>query len=467
MGRSADDGAFRADACRPRASGRYRVYVDLCDVVVRSSDGRALSRPLAPAARRNGDRCGSRRHRPAAARRSRARAGTARLERNRPRVCAGCLPPSVVRSPGIANAGSGGGDLRRRDAELYGPRRACESPRALPARTRRRAGHARGAGARARCRDDDGIVGGPEGGRCICAAGPGLCVGALARDPGRQPAGDRAGGRGGAHGAGCAGRCAADCGPASGCVALERVAFDAAACRRPDAAPPCLCDLHVGLDGTAEGGDGRARKRGESVACAGRGDLPRASERTAREPERIDRVRFAGQAVGAVAVGADAGGGAGAGAFRREASARCDRARPDRRLRLHAVATGVDRGGARAGGRSLSASDAGGGRGDRRRDVVGVGERIEPDVLQRVWSDGMHGGCDARADHGGACAAHRRAAGERAGLCVERAVEPGAGGRARGALHRRGGRCTRVLEPAGADAGAVHRRSVRGGRAAV
>ncbi|KGD59685.1 AMP-binding enzyme family protein [Burkholderia pseudomallei] len=108
-----------------------------------------------------------------------------------------------------------------------------------------------------------------------------------------------------------------------------------------------------------------------------------------------------------------------------------------------------------------------GGRGDRRRDVVGVGERIEPDVLQRVWSDGMHGGCDARADHGGACAAHRRAAGERAGLCVERAVEPGAGGRARGALHRRGGCCTRVLEPAGADAGAVHRRSVRGGWAAV
>ncbi|CAJ5380223.1 Uncharacterised protein [Burkholderia pseudomallei] len=232
MGRSADDGAFRADACRPRASGRYRVYVDLCDVVVRSSDGRALSRPLAPAARRNGDRCGSRRHRPAAARRSRARAGTARLERNRPRVCAGCLPPSVVRSPGIANAGSGGGDLRRRDAELYGPRRACESPRALPARTRRRAGHARGAGARARRRDDDGIVGDPEGGRRICAAGPGLCIGALARDPGRQPAGDRGGGRGGAHGAGCAGRCAADCGPARGCVALERVAFDAAACRR-------------------------------------------------------------------------------------------------------------------------------------------------------------------------------------------------------------------------------------------
>ncbi|WP_425524987.1 AMP-binding protein [Burkholderia pseudomallei] len=34
------------------------------------------------------------------------------------------------------------------------------------------------------------------------------------------------------------------------------------------------------------------------MACAGRGDLPHAPERAAREPERIDRVRFAGQADG-------------------------------------------------------------------------------------------------------------------------------------------------------------------------
>ncbi|WP_280623210.1 AMP-binding protein [Burkholderia pseudomallei] len=76
--------------------------------------------------------------------------------------------------------------------------------------------------------------------------------------------------------------------------------------------------------------------------------------------ERIDRVRFAGQAVGAVAVR----GGRWWWCRSRCASTGgvcCDAIGRDRIdvFDCTRVATGVDRGGARAGGRRLSASDAG------------------------------------------------------------------------------------------------------------
>ncbi|WP_376748434.1 AMP-binding protein [Burkholderia pseudomallei] len=106
-----------------------------------------------------------------------------------------------------------------------------------------------------------------------------------------------------------------------------------------------------------------------------------------------------------------------------------------------------------------------------RRDVVGVGEQASSRTYYNVYGPTE---CTvdayARADHGErACAAHRAAAGERTRAYVlNERLSPapvGVRGGARTSAGRVGG--TRVFEPAGADAGAVHRRSVRGGWAAV
>ncbi|KGV48035.1 putative amino acid adenylation [Burkholderia pseudomallei MSHR4012] len=93
-------------------------------------------------------------------------------------------------------------------------------------------------------------------------------------------------------------------------------------------------------------------------------------------------------------------------------------------------------------------------------------------VGEHVWNHRDDGARDVLCAasgrrHAFGCESDRRADSGFATVRAGRSSRAGADGRDGRAVCGRGGRCTRVLEPAGADAGAVHRRSVRGGWAAV
>ncbi|CAJ3351306.1 Uncharacterised protein [Burkholderia pseudomallei] len=93
-------------------------------------------------------------------------------------------------------------------------------------------------------------------------------------------------------------------------------------------------------------------------------------------------------------------------------------------------------------------------------------------VGEHVWNHRDDGARDVLCAasgrrHAFGCESDRRADSGFAAVRAGRSSRAGADGRDGRAVCGRGGCRTRVLEPAGADAGAVHRRSVRGGRAAV
>ncbi|CPH82106.1 non-ribosomal peptide synthetase [Burkholderia pseudomallei] len=93
-------------------------------------------------------------------------------------------------------------------------------------------------------------------------------------------------------------------------------------------------------------------------------------------------------------------------------------------------------------------------------------------VGEHVWNHRDDGARDVLCAasgrrHAFGCESDRRADSGFAAVRAGRSSRAGADGRDGRAVCGRGGCRTRVLEPAGADAGAVHRRSVRGGWAAV
>ncbi|EES21572.1 siderophore non-ribosomal peptide synthetase [Burkholderia pseudomallei 1106b] len=93
-------------------------------------------------------------------------------------------------------------------------------------------------------------------------------------------------------------------------------------------------------------------------------------------------------------------------------------------------------------------------------------------VGEHVWNHRDDGARDVLCAasgrrHAFGCESDRRADSGFAAIRAGRSSRAGADGRDGRAVCGRGGCRTRVLEPAGADAGAVHRRSVRGGWAAV
>ncbi|KGV06103.1 AMP-binding enzyme family protein [Burkholderia pseudomallei MSHR4300] len=93
-------------------------------------------------------------------------------------------------------------------------------------------------------------------------------------------------------------------------------------------------------------------------------------------------------------------------------------------------------------------------------------------VGEHVWNHRDDGACDVLCAasgrrHAFGCESDRRADSGFAAIRAGRSSRAGADGRDGRAVCGRGGCCARVLEPAGADAGAVHRRSVRDGWAAV
>ncbi|CAJ7704420.1 Uncharacterised protein [Burkholderia pseudomallei] len=235
-------------------------------------------------------------------------------------------------------------------------------------------------------------------------------------------------------------------------------------------AAPCVRDLHVGIDGGTEGCDGRARERGQSDRCVdrvsrtrcirscaavfqhrfrcfGRGDLRDADLR--RDARVADRSVAGGcrDVLGAVRGAADQ--------YRRFARAVFWPARPEW------ASGGPDR-------RTL--------RGDRRRSGRCVGARCmvcrgRPSAapFQHVRADGNHGQRDGARGSGATrrCECHWASNCEYAGLCAGCVAASGADRCGGGVVYRWRAGGEGVFEPAGADAGAVHRRSVRGGWAAV
>ena len=100
------------------------------------------------------------------------------------------------------------------------------------------------------------VVGDPQGGRGVPAAGPGLSTGAAAAGSRRCGAAAPAGRCGRAIGAGrrCATR--SDGGGSGGDAGMGKSAGvgSGPACARPDLAPSRLCDLHLGINRFAQGG---------------------------------------------------------------------------------------------------------------------------------------------------------------------------------------------------------------------
>jgi amino acid adenylation domain-containing protein/non-ribosomal peptide synthase protein (TIGR01720 family) len=178
-----------------------------------------------------------------------------RVERHRERRGGGRAPgPPARRDPGRARPRRAGGDGRGRGAQLRRARAPRQPAGALPPRRRGRAGGAGGRRPRALARHGQRPAGDPEGRRRLRAARSRLPRGPLAPHGGRRARRDvphrGAPGRQGAS----AGRPGA-AGGAPGC----RLGGDLAPAGRRSAAPrrarqPRLRDLHLRLDGAAQGG---------------------------------------------------------------------------------------------------------------------------------------------------------------------------------------------------------------------
>ncbi|KKB65886.1 amino acid adenylation domain protein [Burkholderia pseudomallei MSHR1079] len=220
-GDAAADGAVRTDAVVAGGGRRHRRSPELRERAVRRIDGEALRDLLVPfAGRHDSGRRGADDRGLAVARRSRTQTGGVRVERNGARLSDRAVHSSVVRSAGGSEAGGDCADVRRAATELRGTQRPSEPACALSAGARRGPGPTGCALRGTRNRDGGGAAGDPEGGRCVCAAGSGICVGSPARDRAGQPACLGAGGRGGARGVGRVGWCAAGDRSGNGCAAL-------------------------------------------------------------------------------------------------------------------------------------------------------------------------------------------------------------------------------------------------------
>ncbi|ESS49212.1 PE-PGRS family protein [Ralstonia solanacearum SD54] len=168
--------------------------------------------------------------------------------------------------PGGPHAGGDRGGARHIEAELPGAGPPGKPPGASADRAGCGSGCAGGAVRGARAADGDWRAGDPEGGRELRAAGPVVSAGSS----GVHAGGQRTGGDGGAVGhAGSSGRSAGGGGrPGRGELADRTIA--SAGGGGAVVASRGVRDLHLGLDGAAEGCDGGTPAGGEPAGVDAR-----------------------------------------------------------------------------------------------------------------------------------------------------------------------------------------------------
>ena len=222
------------------------------------------------------------------------------------------------------------------------------------------------------------------------------------------------------------------------------------------AGQPGLRDLHVGLDGPAQGRGHRAPERVQPGELASHGVRTRGRRRHGEHRGRGLRCLRVGDLVGAVqrrlpapGAGEHAGGCAGAAGVVVEAAVEGEL--PDH-------AAGGDGVPTRAGQRG-GAHGAGGRRPAEAAAAERAGRPAHREQLRPHRDDG--GGDVGDAARGRRDSAHRTTGGQHAGLHPGRASPTGGGGRDGRALHRRRGRGAGLPEPTRADAGTIPRRSVQ------